>query len=147
MAQWRTGELIPYKCKDCEELATCGGGCRVSAAYTHNGDYSAEDPFMIKPPLVARRLFPKRKSPELASSRLRLIPSLRTRKEEFGGIIDNSSGRSLLVNERSFALIGKLRGKTFSLAELSQQEEVSLEELSHFFSYLWENNFIEEVKG
>ena len=58
MDQWRSGELVPERCKSsCKEFPhRCGGGCRVEAGNC-NGSIDGHDPYCIggTPPVKRAR--------------------------------------------------------------------------------------------
>lgn len=144
MAEWRSGELIPASCRECKHLAACGGGCRVAAAYTHEGDFRTEDPFIGDPSSVVPLgpSFSKSFPPDFLRLPFQLVPGVKFRSEDFGGIIDNSDRYPLFVNSITFELITRLRGKTFVLENLASQENIQAEEIGQFFYQLWQNKMI-----
>lgn len=48
MADWRTDKFIPEKCKSCEIVNKCLGGCRTTAKAFHK-KWNSEDPWMTLP--------------------------------------------------------------------------------------------------
>lgn len=145
MNEWRTGELLPSVCQGCTRLAACGGGCRVAAAQTHEGNYKAEDPFMGK----FRNEVPGRPVsridylPNFLSLPLKLAPNLRFRVEDFGGIIDNHYHQSVWVNSESFNLLNKLKDEIFLLGVLAKEINIGEEEICQFFQHLLKERIVQ----
>ncbi len=145
MQEWRDGSLIPDICSSCKALPWCGGGCRMEAK-TVSGSISSMDPYSVpKDAMYAlAELIKDRESKERAviPSRFSLNPSVRMRKESFGGITFVGARSSRCVNESAFTFLSTLQEeRVYSLDDL-KSFFVNSDSLEKFILGLVDNNIL-----
>ncbi|MFH1706104.1 MAG: SPASM domain-containing protein [Patescibacteria group bacterium] len=151
MQEWRDGSLIPKECWDCHYLIRCGAGCRVVGSYRGGraGELSQPDLCASNEEGVTVELpTPRRSSLPNDFHQLSLVvsPGSRFRREDFGGVIDNSKSKQTLVNSDTFSLVQTLaRREGFTLTDVSDEFGISIEELTSFLGKLWDRGVIISV--
>ncbi len=134
MAKWRSGELIPNGCKNCEYLGLCGAGCRL-AGHAYSGDLSADDNLrvgweeisslytgnvgvddVVAPFSDIFKMYKGSQTPELNGSLrndLYAIESgLRIRDEQGFCIVNLVAGTSFFLEEKYAAIVKELRNNS-----------------------------------
>lgn len=133
MGEWRDGSLIPGICRQCEHLASCGGGCRMDAKA--EGDIKAMDSYATDPKDV--KPSPRKRALSPLPSRLRIANGLKTRSEFFGGVVKSLQGKPVLLDADGIALVMRLcQEDSFSLDRVAQICGVSLAEAEKFLAQL-----------
>ncbi len=117
MSPWRNGTYLPPRCKTCEALALCGGGCRADAQSTC-GSLCAEDPLMREEDVCTaiheHQLFTQETATEVEIPPLLVMnPALKYRREPFGSVCF-LDGRCVGIfnQETTDLLLSELTGKT-----------------------------------
>lgn len=146
MSDWRQGEYIHSKCKECEFLAQCSGGCRMEAKYL--GDICGPDPYMTSPENIKN--IPKKKPLSLIPKNQPLFfqEDIRFRKEKFGGLIYSHRSGTLFVTHDSFNLLKLIKAeRAFTIEDLANKVSESIENIQSFFSILIEKKILYPKKG
>ena len=140
MTDWRSGQYIYPGCKDCDFLLQCTGGCRMDAKIYFN-DIKGRDPLMTDP----SRIKP-------IKNKLSNIPlpdwiffnrEIRTRQENFGGVIRNGDD-IIFLSHNGFAKVETLKKTdSFCWKEVTAPG-VSQEDMRLFFSVLYQKNIVHE---
>lgn len=145
LSQWKSSDMLPPDCLKCKVVDYCGGGCRVSAL-AKNGGITAKDPYMTSPiledsPSIIRR----QDSVNLSNSQnLNFLSSLRTRKEEFGGVIFFNE-EFLFLNKDSFNLIiSIINERGFSVDNIATKFQLEKSHVQNFFAILLKKGFLEK---
>lgn len=113
MTEWRTGELLPKKCLECDFFTSCSGGCRCEAEYA--GDICGMDPYATDPSRVISSTAQPRSEINIGpETRVLVDPCVQFREEEFGFI---------LWKNHSVAMVGKEAGM---LLERLQETEMTI---------------------
>ncbi len=116
MSPWRDGSYLPPRCKTCEALALCGGGCRADAQSTC-GSLCAEDPLMkeedVEAAICEHQLFMQETAMKVEIPALLVInPALKYRKEPFGSVYFLDGRCAGIFNqETTDLLLSELAGK------------------------------------
>lgn len=120
---WRTMEFVPNECGDCRHIYWCRGGCR-SEAYAYSGDLKAPDPYcdLTRPALEKS---PPEKIEVNPQGIFEFHKSLRTRDEEFGGIIYLTPVRWAAVTKTLLGFYEQKSENTFTLVELAGALDVN----------------------
>ncbi|MEI6296850.1 MAG: radical SAM protein [bacterium] len=90
MSPWSDESILPVECSSCLAVFVCEGGCRMSSKIT-NGKRNGKDMYMSQPITEKERVvkLPNRDNKEYKisiSERFEFNPSVKIRKESFGGI-------------------------------------------------------------
>ena len=140
MNDWRSGEYIYDGCRGCDFILQCTGGCRMDAKIC-SGDIRGRDPLMTNPSRVRpiRATISKTQLPE----KLFFNPRIKTRKEEFGGVIRNGDDIIFLSHD-GLVKVEALRGQeSFRWKEVAASN-VSRDDMEMFFSILLQKKIVFE---
>jgi len=148
MKDWRDGSLLPKAClEECEYFGVCGAGCRMEAKY--QGDIKGKDPLVTGPSDVTSLPSWEITSvpPDFLEKRVLVNPDLKTRKEEFGGIMCSRDGLPLFLNEDAYVVILKLKGliSPFTFKEAASNLGLS-QDSSDFFWALFTREVFQEIR-
>lgn len=138
MIDWRSGEYVYEGCRECEFLLKCTGGCRIDAKICYN-DIKGRDPLMTNPSRV-RSVKSSYQKVEL-SDYLIFNPEIRTRRENFGGVIRNGDD-IIFLSHNGFSNVELLKNKGFFKWRDVISPGVSVEEMETFFSILCQKNIV-----
>jgi len=141
MKQWRSGEWVPKECGDCELKNKCMGGCKVNA-YRATGKLSGLDPYCDLSMLPIKAT--SKVQPLLQANTFSFVPKLRSRKEDFGGILFSSSAHWAAVNHQLFKLALSKRGGVVTIEEVATALGVSAEDAKRTLSFLLSKSILRE---
>lgn len=145
MAEWRTGELLPEKCRECAYLKKCTGGCRMEAFCA--GSISGMDPLAQE--FETLETLVSGKSAVTASledtTLLKLAENLATREEPFGCVTWVQPFAVYLVTSATGQLFKSLSGRSFSVGELKKEHNDKTDFLNLFFTALINIGFVHRL--
>lgn len=114
---WRTDAYIPAGCSDCDEKYACRGGCR-SEAYVVRGDLKAPDPYCnFDHPALSRTMQVIKEYGCNAGFIFR--PGIKTRVEDFGGIMFIAPARWASVTRELMVFFEKNKNDCFTMGDLA----------------------------
>jgi len=118
MLEWRSGDLLPEQCLNCNYFSQCSGGCRCEAE--HAGDIAGMDPYALGESSVIPQA--SEVSVEFAvadETRFGIDASVRFRKEGFGYVVKGRASFAI-VGPEAGDLLMKLQMSGMTLAEASR---------------------------
>jgi radical SAM protein with 4Fe4S-binding SPASM domain len=145
MEAWRNGSLIPERCRSCDYVARCGGGCRVAGLFNPcgEGNSNQEDIYTRTPSVIANmeigEFAKSKKIPDGFSGMvLRISDEAKAREEDFGGVVSVNGVRARLITPSSFKLLEELEQRSdFTLLNLSSEFDCSVRQLTDFLGVLY----------
>ena len=150
VSRWREPSMIPTKCLDCSVVDSCGGGCRAAAKAT-TGEYNGRDPYMLEPleDRITIKEYKEVKGKIIGyQDNIRFVDSVKTRKEDFGGIFINDENY-LFLEKDAFDFIKdilKYNG-SFTILDLIGKYDIKKEEVHDFFQVLLDEGYIVLEEG
>lgn len=142
LQDWRTERFIPEECNECSVRNVCRGGCRTEA-FAASGNLEEPDPYAVfsRPPL---EMSPPKDIQIEKSTRYEFHKGIKTRKEDFGGIIFITPVRWSAVTERLLSFYNKFAGASFTIRDLAEGLGVSPEEVNPTAKILARKTIIKE---
>lgn len=124
---WRTERYIPEECGQCSIRNLCRGGCRTEA-FAMSGSLEAPDPYAVfsRPPL---EMSPPKDIHIKNEAHYEFHPGIKTRQEDFGGIIFITPVRWLAVTDRLLSFYNEFAGASFTIRDLAEGLGTSPEEV------------------
>ncbi|MFH1899418.1 MAG: radical SAM protein [Patescibacteria group bacterium] len=146
MGMWRDGSLIPAACAvECREYPKfCSAGCRIESLNAGT-NLSGSDPYCLGSKPVAQRFVAK---PELfpASAVIRLLSSVRFRKEDFGYIAYRSSANWQAIDSTLHAILkSTLNEKGVTAKQIAQAYNATESDALETMSILITRHIVEQV--
>ncbi|MDO8570064.1 MAG: radical SAM protein [Candidatus Daviesbacteria bacterium] len=139
---WRTDIFIPNECQECFYRYSCGGGCRSEAfALTHNLQAPDAISDFKKQPLKKQSVPIKQIDDEATFV---FVKGLKSRPEDFGGILYKNSAKWLTVDKNLYDLVNKHQLSTFTTLTLAQALGNNTNEIFTTMSLLKEKGLIQE---
>lgn len=147
MKDWRDGSRLPENCVDnCKYFSQCGGGCRMEAKFA--GDRKGMDPLATGPSDVVSLPLADFNPPpsDFWEKQLILVPDLRLRKEDFGGIIAPQGQRPVFIDSVAYRIIEGLQNATAPFSFQTIENTFNLSRASSdFFFTLFTGGVFKEV--
>ena len=148
MEEWRDGSFIPSICKHCQYLKFCSGGCRMEGYY-HTGKLDGFDPWAnYKDKLNLEKLITSKKKETILKNKekMKLNPTIKIRKENFGGVLSIKNGSEILVSKDAVKIIDLLKTqKSFCLDSILEKMDVSIKNTTKFLEKLQRGKFIVKI--
>lgn len=141
MGEWRTGELVPKLCIECEYLNNCSGGCRVEAQC--QGDICGMDPFATSPKDVISYERTHSITRNFSKKCFLLDPNIRIRYEKFGSIIANKRSRAM-IDKKATKALEMIKNAPLNIEEISKRSGYPSDLLYSFFDSLSNMGLISE---
>ena len=115
MDKWKSGSLLPEKCRQCSLLQRCGGGCRMEAKMSSNGDFTAMDPYS-NPEDVSRCIeslqAPNNNQQEEGQiGVLEFNQSVKWREESFGAIVMAKGSVPMFLSHGGFQILHQIESR------------------------------------
>jgi len=146
MGDWRDGSRLPDECiYGCQYFPLCGAGCRMEAKFF--GNKKAMHPLATDSSDV--NYIPSTKIFHAPSDfwerMLVLNPSLRLRKESFGGVIVPQGGQPIFIDNTAYLIIDRLKNESgpFSFQTIEDNLGLSQSSSDFFFSLFMKGVFRE----
>ena len=140
---WRTEEYIPNGCSGCFLKVQCSGGCR-SEAFVINGSLNAPDPYCSYDQVVLPKTVDKKVTIN-PLAKFRFKQGIKTREENFGGILFASSAKWTSVTKELYNFSKIKVGQEFYLNELSNCLKLNnVEEVFQTAEFLTQKNILQE---
>lgn len=148
MSDWRSGALLPDKCKVCEFFSQCSGGCRVDSEYA-NGNKCTLDPYAI-PESLADIVLDERglEVEDLTEKTLEITEPLYHRKEEFC-VLCSSQARiasPVTLSFDTFDLLKDFQGAGFTVKDIACYTELSESDANRLCSALYKDGLVKEKR-
>lgn len=148
MKDWRDGSRLPENCVDnCKYFSQCGGGCRMEAKFA--GNKKGMDPLATGPlDVVSLPVSDFNPSPaDFWEKRLIVIPNLRLRKEDFGGIIAPKGRQPVFIDNAAYEIIERLQNTAAPFSFQTIENTFNLSRISSdFFFTLFTEGVFREVQ-
>ena len=146
MKDWRDGNRLPKNCvNNCKYFSQCGGGCRMEAKFA--GNKAGMDPLATGPSdVISLPVYDFNSPPaDFWDKQLVIVPNLRLRREDFGGIIAPQGRRSVLIDSVAYEIIEGLRNTVtpFSFHAIENTFNLSRDSSDFFFRLFTEGVFRE----
>lgn len=123
---FRTDLYLPEECSKCPVSQICGGGCK-SEAEVRCGAMKAPDPYFKKRHLDMDVLFNEEKTEMLDEAEYYFPQNLKSRPEEFGGILYSSQNNWQAVNSVLYEFCLRNRGNFFTNNDFAATAKISRE--------------------
>lgn len=119
---WRDQNLyLPEECQKCDLKSSCKGGCRVEAQCRF-GNFNSPDPlsdYSRQPQF--RKNVDTPVSPDVSNEqKLYFYPELRSREEQFGGILFTNLSSWVAIDRNLFGFYTEFRNQGFSMNDLAK---------------------------
>lgn len=134
---WRSGEMLPEKCRTCPAQLMCMGGCKIEALVEY-GSLNAPDPLCRGPHLM----LPEKPEPAVMTGSFRFRRSIRTRSEDFGGIVFSSTRRWAPVTASLLRFVEKQEAQPFAAVDLAHFLDLSEGEIQPTLNLLLSKGII-----
>lgn len=139
---WRTDEYTPQQCYMCPSRNRCRGGCRTEA-FAIEGRLNAPDPYCDFSHVVLPLAASDAVEVDL-SAKYGFHPSIKSRAEEFGGILFVAPARWQTVTNILLKFYNEHRNSNFDLQTLAYALEVSLDNIRDTARILKQKMIIQE---
>lgn len=134
MTEWRTGELLPKECMDCEYFLECSGGCRCEAEYEDR--INSMDPYCSDPSEIISYKRPRSRYYEFKMDDVvSVLDGLQIREEKFGYIL-HRSGNYLMVSKDCGELIKELFENELTVDQCLNFSSSNIDDFRKVFSML-----------
>lgn len=136
MSEWRTGELLPAKCRSCTYLKKCTGGCRIEAYCA--GSLTGMDPLAQEFETLESLVSASSEATDFVedTTPLQLAETLSMREEAFGYAAWVQPYLVYLFTSATGQLFKSLSGRAFSVGQLKTEYNDTSDFLNRFFGTL-----------
>ncbi|MDD4784502.1 MAG: radical SAM protein [Candidatus Paceibacterota bacterium] len=144
MKDWRNGEMIPKKCKECNLLKSCSGGCRMES-YARTGKINELDRWANPNNIVFKELLNSQKMVIVsAQSKLCINKNVKSRTDNDCSILSVSSPLIVSQDVEKFVM-DYVENKSFTPEEIAKKYQLNLRQVLHVISKLVRKKIIIKI--
>lgn len=143
MTEWRTGELLPSTCLECQHLPRCSGGCRCEAEYY--GVITDMDPLASVPESV-RKVDVKAPNPVVVSDNdlVQVRPMVKHRLESFGSVLVIGT-KTILIDEDASKMVAMISDRPMKVWDLADKTGCDMQKCYQVIQRLLGDGFLVRI--
>ena len=128
MEDWRSGKMIPMKCKECSLLRFCSGGCRMEA-YTRTGNISELDHWANPQNVTFNELLKSKQVNSInVKTKLSINKKVRSRKDNGCSVLCVSSPLIVSCDVEKF-VIDYFKHDIFTVEEVAEKYHLDINQV------------------